>query len=235
MEAKFSRIKDYLVQGIQVRKFKHKLPSENELAREFSVSRMTARKVLGDLEFEGWVERIKGKGTYVRKQDYSTGYFIVQPSKKQAYDLGVDYTCQVLQLDLLSEPPSEIVRLLDYKEQTIFTRRLHLFDAQPVRYELRYLRGDLCQGFLEEDLEQVSIHELLVDKYELPLSKVWQRITATLMNREIAAVFDQSPGYPAFHIKRTTFTAQTPVTYVEYFIRGEVAFEDTFAPNSVRF
>ena len=235
VEAKFSRIKSYLIQGINIRKFKDKLPSENELAREFGVSRMTARKVLGDLEFEGLVERIQGKGTFVKKQDYSTGYFIVQPSKRQAEELGATYSCQVLELELLSKPPDWIGTLLDYDGETVFTRRLHLFDCLPVRYELRYLRGDLCKGFLDENLEEVSIHELLVDKYELPLTRVWQRITAIIMSNDIAGVFNESPGYPAFNIKRLTYTSETPVTYVEYFIRGEVAFEDTFAPNSIRF
>lgn len=41
-----------------------KLPSENELAQKYSLSRHTIRKALGILEQEGYVEAFHGKGTY---------------------------------------------------------------------------------------------------------------------------------------------------------------------------
>lgn len=40
------------------------LPSENELARSFSISRHTVRQALSDLENEGWIYREQGKGTF---------------------------------------------------------------------------------------------------------------------------------------------------------------------------
>ncbi|HOO27061.1 MAG TPA: GntR family transcriptional regulator [Lachnospiraceae bacterium] len=42
----------------------NKLPSENELVKEFDVSRHTVRKALSILEREGYIEAIHGKGTY---------------------------------------------------------------------------------------------------------------------------------------------------------------------------
>ena len=41
-----------------------RLPSENELVKEFEVSRHTVRKALSILENEGYVEALHGKGTY---------------------------------------------------------------------------------------------------------------------------------------------------------------------------
>lgn len=41
------------------------LPSESQLVQSFSVSRITAKRTLDDLEAEGLVVRIKGKGTYI--------------------------------------------------------------------------------------------------------------------------------------------------------------------------
>src|SRR6476661_2282294 len=42
------------------------VPSENEIIEKHKVSNTTARKALHELEKEGWVTRIKGKGTFVR-------------------------------------------------------------------------------------------------------------------------------------------------------------------------
>ncbi len=216
---------------MRTKRFTDMLPSENRLAETFGVSRMTARKALVELENEGLVERIRGKGTFVKKSDPAMGYFVVQPSRKHAQTLDVSYSTRVLELRTIDHPPQEIARRLGYDGMTILARRLHCFDGRPVRYEIRHLRGDLCGGILFEDLEQASIHELLVDRLDLPLTRVWQRITAETMNAHTAAIFEEAVGHPAFHILRTTYTRDTAVTSVEYFIRGELAFEDSFVPG----
>lgn len=43
------------------------MPSENEIAEQFGFSRQTVRQSFGELEKEGWLERIQGKGTFVSK------------------------------------------------------------------------------------------------------------------------------------------------------------------------
>lgn len=230
--SKTAEIKQHLVQGIKFHQFKDKLPSENILAQKFGVSRMTARKVLSELESEGLVERIQGKGTYIKKRDLSLAYFTIQSSKNHAERLNVTHSCKVLELKMLPYPPTKIKKCLQYDRQTVFVRRLHFFDDKPVRYEVRYLRGDMCGGIFWDKLEEASIHELLISKYDLPLTKVWQRITAEVVSRQLSEILDVEIGHPAFRIERITYTFENPVTSVEYIILGEVAFEDTLEPHA---
>ena len=42
------------------------VPSENEIIDKYQVSNTTARKALHELEKEGWVTRVRGKGTFVK-------------------------------------------------------------------------------------------------------------------------------------------------------------------------
>lgn len=46
-----------------------KLPSENELAAMFNVSRVTANKAIAELNILGIVERIQGTGTFVKEKN----------------------------------------------------------------------------------------------------------------------------------------------------------------------
>jgi len=231
MPTKSTYIKDQLIRGMRTKRFTHALPSENKLAATFSVSRMTARKALTELETEGMVERIRGKGTFVKKPDPAMGYFTVQPSRRQAAELDVAYTARVLEMRSLEKAPASIARRLAYDGMTVLVRRLHCFDGRPVRYEIRHLRGDLCGSVLFEDLETASIHEILVNRLDLPLTRIWQHITAEILDDATAAILEEPPCRPAFHILRTTYTHDTPVTCVEYFIRGDLAFEDSFTPG----
>jgi GntR family transcriptional regulator of arabinose operon len=41
------------------------MPSENEIAEQFQMSRQTVRQTFGELEQDGWLFRVQGKGTFV--------------------------------------------------------------------------------------------------------------------------------------------------------------------------
>jgi DNA-binding LacI/PurR family transcriptional regulator len=67
MKPLYALIVDYIKNEIRSGRLKpgDKVPSENELARKFNVNRLTARKALEVLEYEGLVTRIQGLGTFV--------------------------------------------------------------------------------------------------------------------------------------------------------------------------
>ncbi|GIO19516.1 HTH-type transcriptional regulator LutR [Oceanobacillus oncorhynchi subsp. incaldanensis] len=67
-----------------------KLPSENELAKYFDVSRVPIREAISKLVSVGYVESMQGKGSYVKRLDaadefkeYTYGEF----TKKELFDL----------------------------------------------------------------------------------------------------------------------------------------------------
>jgi len=228
---KYEKIKDYVLSGIKSRDFTDAVPSENQLAEKFGVSRMTARKAINAIEREGLVERTPGKGTFVKKnQHYTTGFFRVRPFQKWADDLNVALSTEVLEARVI-EPPAHVSKQFKSKGELIRIRRLWRFDQNPVRYEVRYLRPDLCAGILWEDLKRSSIHRILITKYKLALTRIRQSMEAVALQADIAPLFKVDAGYPTFHFKRMIYSYEEPVTYVEYYMRGEMAFKDTFAPQ----
>lgn len=66
---KYVQIQDYILQKIEEGVFGagDRLPSEAELSRQFHVSRITVNTAIRDLSGKGVVERIQGKGTFVRE------------------------------------------------------------------------------------------------------------------------------------------------------------------------
>ena len=63
----YTQIKEILRNRILDGTYKahEQMPSESDLTRSFSVSRITIRQALGDLQKEGLIFKIHGKGTYV--------------------------------------------------------------------------------------------------------------------------------------------------------------------------
>ena len=227
---KYKKIKLYILDGIASHSFTKDLPSENKLADFFSVSRMTARKAMDELEKEGHIIRVNGKGSFVKTQKHYSGFFRVRPFKLWAKDLNVEPSTKVLKIGII-ETPREVAGLLGFPEQVIEIKRLNYFDELPVRYAIHYLRTEIAAGILMDDLEKESVYELLANKYRVDITKISQDLVAVNLPRDISDVFKVTSGYPAFHFKRTEFSNDRPVCYVEYFMRGEMSFRDVFSPK----
>jgi len=70
---KYLRLKQEILSWLHSGEWKpHELlPSENELAARFGMSRQTVRQTLGELEQEGYLYRQRGKGTFVAPPDFA--------------------------------------------------------------------------------------------------------------------------------------------------------------------
>lgn len=66
---KYLQLKEEILSWIAGGRFRpgDKLPSENELAEQFELSRQTVRQSIGELVQEGWLAREQGKGTFVSR------------------------------------------------------------------------------------------------------------------------------------------------------------------------
>lgn len=230
---KYKQIKNYILEGIAAHSFTDALPSENKLASFFSVSRMTARKAMDELEREGHITRINGKGSFVKKRKHYSGFFRVRPFKLWAEDLDVKPSTKLLKSGVV-ETPQEVAPILDFPYQVIQICRLNYFDDLPVRYANHYLRTDIAAGILMDNLEKESVHELLAHKYRVDINKIAQDLIAVNLSDEISSLFKVAEGSPAFHFKRVEFSNEQPVCYVEYFMRGEMSFRDVFSPKLQR-
>ena len=74
-QPKYLRLKQEILSWIHSGRLKpnDQIPSEHEIAEMFQVSRQTVRQTLGELEQEGWLHRIQGKGTFVSSPDLHRG------------------------------------------------------------------------------------------------------------------------------------------------------------------
>lgn len=107
-----------------------KLPSEVEIANHLSVSRVTVRRALSELESEGLIFRIHGKGTFVNTQMLQINLNL-SPARSFFHlisESGYHATVRLLQKELL--PPSPQNRtLLGMDETELLVRLDKLFYA----------------------------------------------------------------------------------------------------------
>ena len=79
-ELRYKKLQSYLKTRIQQGFYKQGdfLPSENELCLKYSITRTTVRKALDELQKDGFIERLRGKGSIVRERRQSLGLLNVK-------------------------------------------------------------------------------------------------------------------------------------------------------------
>ncbi len=205
------------------------LPSEPQLAREFDVSRMTARRAIDELEREGYVYRVQGAGTFPTGKRFRQGVFRIRPFKEWARH--PEHRTQVLRaIEIQATPEIAAVLQIEPGSSVAFIHRLRSAGDEPLVIEKRYINAALVGGLLERNLASESIHELLI-AMGVPLTRVEQSLEAVNLRQEEAELLRVPVGTAAFLMRRTTYSGAQRVSYVNYWVRGDrYAFQDSFEP-----
>ncbi|MFT4463525.1 MAG: GntR family transcriptional regulator [Sodalis sp. (in: enterobacteria)] len=128
------------------------IPSEEQLAEEFGVSRLTVRRALRELQAEGVLIRIQGRGTFVVGPRMQCAVFTLSNiSEEIAQNGGVHY-CQVIShLARLPESPLSSMLPLPPGQDIYHSRPLHLEDGTPIQLEDRFVNAAEAPGYLEQN------------------------------------------------------------------------------------
>lgn len=143
-------------------------PSEPRLAEEFGVSRMTVRAALAKLERDGLVERVPGRGSFVRKGAANRPVGILLSFHDQALSEGKTPRSRVLKAEVRDASPLEAAALYQGPPpeedapplQVVAINRVRLFDDVPIAIERATFSADLS-SLLAADLETGSLHNAL--------------------------------------------------------------------------
>jgi len=214
VKAKFTIIKQHICEQIESGRWQQnaKVPSENELADQFSVSRMTARRALQELTEQGVLLRTQGSGTFVATFKSQSSLLEIKNIADEIVQRGHRYAAKMLSLTT-KEVTDEIAILLDLKkdEVTYFSEVLHLENGQPIQLEQRYVNGGLIPNYLKQNFELITPHEYL--SHEAPLTDATHEVEAILPSDDVAKTLDISVQQPCLQVKRRTWSNQGIVSF----------------------
>jgi len=206
------------------------LPSEPMLAKEFDVSRMTARRAIDELEREGYVYRVQGAGTFPTGKRFRQGVFRVRPFREWVRH-PEQRTVVLRAAEMRATSEISIVMQVQPGDTVVFIHRLRSAGEEPLLIEKRYVNANLAPDLLSHDLAVESIHEILVGHIGLHITRVEQSLEAVNLRHEEAELLQVPPGTAAFLLRRTSYSGPRRVSYVNYWIRGDrYTFQDSFEP-----
>jgi GntR family transcriptional regulator len=182
------------------------LPSEAELAQQYQVSRITAKRALDELVRQGRAFRQQGRGTFVaqaRIRDIS-GF---RSFSEDIRGRGFQPSSQVLEFKEVT--PDEAIRLrlhIPEGEHTFLLKRLRLADQEPVAVETAHLPCRICPSLLQEDLGGGSLYAILAEKYQRVPTWADAEIEALLPTKEQRGLLAIKSGVPVLVAHRVSYS-----------------------------
>jgi len=182
-----------------------RVPSENELVRELTVSRMTANRALRELAADGVLVRVAGVGTFVAEQRVHAHPLEVRNIADEIRERGHEYRVKVVALDSVSASRELAERFgvapgtaLDYSLLT------HFEDGTPLQLEERYVHPQVAPGYLRNDFTRTTPHEFLIKV--APLQRAEHTVRALVPERRIRRLLKLEPGEACLLIMRRTYS-----------------------------
>jgi GntR family transcriptional regulator len=208
---------------------RQKMPSENELALRFGVSRVTIRHALLELEQNQFIYREKGKGTFVAPLPYN-GFLGFGSFSYKCRLLGHTPSSKMICFEERPSIPaaSEAIfsMLQEEREQRpyFYIERIRLMDGIPVAHEKNYLPQRLYPGLDKCDLETQSLYTLMEEKWGIIPAKADQFFTVEIADEAAAKHLQLDPGRPLLKLSSIVQTVKNEMiefsvtTYCERFL-----------------
>lgn len=217
------------------------MPSEQELCVMFGVSRITVRQALGDLQKEGIVFRLHGKGTFVSKPKAFQNVTSLQGFAEAMSSMGYEIVNQLRRFRSI-KADRHIAQRLNIPEGSAVTEihRVRLLNREPVSLELTWIPEALGKRLANADLVTRDIFLILENDCGVPLGHADISVDAILADEEIVDALRVEEGSPVLRIERLTHDASgVPIDYEYLYFRGDafqyrMRIDRTKAPASKR-
>ncbi|MGN6653589.1 GntR family transcriptional regulator [Trinickia sp.] len=221
----YAQIKDALRQRILDGTYAphSQMPSEHELCATFRVSRITVRQALGDLQKEGLIFRLHGKGTFVSKPKAFQNVTSLQGFAEAMSSMGYEIVNRLLSFRIVKADRRQASRLqLPEGAPLVEIHRVRLLNREPVSLECTWVPESIGKRLANADLATRDIFLILENDCGVSLGHADVTIDAILADDEIVTALGIEEGAPVLRIERLTHDATgRPIDYEFLYFRGD--------------
>ena len=218
----YFHIREQLLKQIQsgVYAVGERLPTEADLCTLYSASRTTIRLALSELETQGILERIQGRGTFVKRKELH----LIQ-TRSFSEDImmqGKEPSSRIIEAKVIpAEAPLNEFLQAPLNSPINQLLRVRYADGEPLIYETTYISWDLAPG-LVNDYSDGSLFEFLESKYQLTAHRSVEQLKPILADKVAKKLLGIKEGSPCLQVKTFTYLSDNkPLEYSFGVFRGD--------------
>lgn len=200
-----------------------RVPGDHELCRSLGVSRSVVRQALAELEVEGVVERVKGRGTYVA-HPRTTEHLVARLTglHEEMAARGASVTSTVRRQEVVPAT-GQVAAALEVEVGTpvLVLERLRHVGGEPWVLTTTHLPTDLAPDLAHEDFTEQSLYSVLETRYGVTLTHGRRSVEAVAASEETARLLAVAPHDPLLMLRSTTWAGERPVEVFVALHRGD--------------
>lgn len=233
----YLQLKDYILEKIQNGEWQpgQLLPTEADFESLLQISRITVRHAIEMLEYEGYVIKKQGKGTFIAPPKFS--YQLPKLTSFSQDIIQKNHTpgSKTIKVEIITEPKiAEKMGL--YKDSLLlYMHRLRKVDNIIMGMHIMYYNLNLfdsntilqgiATGNLVDQLDNhsVSFYSLLENEYHISISHGEELLKAISCPPNIASQLDIEPNDPLLYLERTIYTSNNePLEFAKMYNRADI-------------
>jgi GntR family transcriptional regulator len=203
-----------------------KIPSENELAERFKVSRLTVRQAIGQLSQEGFLLTKRGEGTFVTRDErlinsYSSEligfmedlFYQVTRARAKFVEVRQIEAPKPIREKLELEDPADVVQI----------KRVRFLEEKPLTFSVNHLPLEIGTKIREGDLYKKPLLQVLEQDLGIRFSEALQTIEASFASSEVSERLMIPSGSPILFVERVMYDEKhRPIEIFQSSYRGDL-------------
>ena len=206
-------IKDEIEQGLY--DVYDMLPREIDYQKKYNISRITVRNAMNELQNLGYIEKIKGKGTFVKKTKISEPLLKIESFTEEMKHRGLIPDTKDASI-LIIGANKECSEILNVPINTPIYKltRTRLINNIPIAFFTTYLKSDYTLT-LDSNVYNNSLYQYLSNEHNISIQKVKQYISVGLARKEMVEKLKCKEDEPILVLKRIGFIddSENPYEY----------------------
>lgn len=201
----------------------YKLPTEETFCKAYDVSRSTIRAAIRELELDGMVARVQGKGTFVTGGKVKRKMEKVYSFSGQMRELQKNPKSEILQFSEMDiDDKMSNIFALKKPEQVYLIKRIRYADNFPMLLETTYIPVYLYPKLTREKVEGNSLYDLLKNEAGVSPYEAEETYESVVMYPEVCKALKCSCGSCGFFIERIAkMQTGTVYEYTNSYMRGD--------------
>ncbi len=225
----YAQLRDIIQADIKKKRIRpnEKIPSENMLAKEYGISRMTVRHAIRELQNKGWIFTKHGKGSFASSLTNTQMLVKLDGFSTEMIKLGYTVHSKLIEAKkawFSNETMDAYSGLQEEKQNPLIViRRIRYLEGKPFAIENSYLPFLIGRNLLIKTFdEKFSIYRYLEEEHGISFSCADHVIEPKRASPHDAALLGIKSGTPVLFISGVTFSESgEPVEYIKGIYLGD--------------
>jgi GntR family transcriptional regulator len=191
-----------------------KIPNLDDLAIEFAVARGTIREAMGELEKEGLIARVRGKGSFIRQSPLQTPVHQLESDWTSIIAAHEGVSIRILEQTTVTTLPFYAAQDGSTQGAYRMFRRLHLRDDHPYLLGRSYLANSIYAQVPPRRFGLESILAIVHEVLGTGIGRARQVLTVDAADVEAAGYLDVPLNAPVARVRRTVSDQDGNLVYM---------------------